>query len=135
MLLLLFLPNHYLDLLYSSIPKGITLPGSSFMRIVPMYPLARVFPTPPLSLCCLPVPAVSFVGFHKLHIGSWLLSLSCRLSLAYGCAQVANRGWMWHLLRRCSTLDKESDEWSETGLVELCGKLWKLLVSEAWCQA
>ncbi|RXH81913.1 hypothetical protein DVH24_036254 [Malus domestica] len=39
------------------------------------------------------------MGFHKLHTGSWLLSLCCRLTPAYSCAQVAFRGWRWRLVR------------------------------------
>ncbi|TQD97087.1 hypothetical protein C1H46_017176 [Malus baccata] len=50
----------------------------------------QVFPVPPLSLCYVPVSAASFMGFHKLHTGSWLFPLDCRLSPAYyGYAHVA----------------------------------------------
>ncbi|TQE11954.1 hypothetical protein C1H46_002348 [Malus baccata] len=41
---------------------------------VPVYPPARVLPTPPPSRFRLLVPAVLFVAFHELCIDSWLLS-------------------------------------------------------------
>ncbi|TQE14040.1 hypothetical protein C1H46_000334 [Malus baccata] len=76
---------------------------------VPVYTSAQVFPTLPLFLCCLPIPAVSLVGFHELHIGSWLLLLSCQPSLVYDSAQVANQGWRWHLIRQYMAVNRELD--------------------------
>ncbi|TQD84846.1 hypothetical protein C1H46_029624 [Malus baccata] len=88
------------------------------VRTVLVYPLARVFPTPPLSLCYMSVSAMSFVGFHELHTDSWLLSLSCQLSLVYGYAHVANRVWKWHLLKWCSAAEMESNGFAGSGRVE-----------------
>lgn len=103
LLLLLCLPNFYSDLFYSSISEGITLHGffllwsfsmhpTKIVRRLLAYPPTWVFPTPLLSLCCMSVPTMSFVGFQEFHTDSWLLSFNCRLSLIYGYAHVANRG-------------------------------------------
>lgn len=70
---------------------------------------AQVFPTPPFSLCCLLLPAVSFVGFHGLHPDSWLLLFSGRLSYFYGSAQGADRSWKVHPMRQCLVVGEELD--------------------------
>ncbi|TQE13532.1 hypothetical protein C1H46_000863 [Malus baccata] len=72
-----------------------------FVCRVPALLPARVFPTPPSSPCCLPFPAVSLRDFP----GCWLLSLGCRLSLAYGCAQVVSEEVMIGGGRRIGWLD------------------------------
>ncbi|TQD99669.1 hypothetical protein C1H46_014727 [Malus baccata] len=82
---------------------------AEIMCRAPVFSLTQVFPTSPLSLCYLPLSAVSIVDFHGLHLDRWLLSFGCRLSLFYGCAREADWSWMWHLVRRCLAVEEDLD--------------------------
>ncbi|TQD94472.1 hypothetical protein C1H46_019893 [Malus baccata] len=55
-------------------------------RVLALAP-AQVFPTLPRSPWCLPFPTVSLGDFPEFQTGGWFISLGCRLSLTYGCAQ------------------------------------------------
>ncbi|KAM1320733.1 hypothetical protein ACFX2I_013758 [Malus domestica] len=58
------------------------------VNVVLVFYLARVFPTPPRSSCCLPFSTVLLGNFPELLSDGWLLSR--RLSFVDGCAQVAS---------------------------------------------
>ncbi|TQE07444.1 hypothetical protein C1H46_006959 [Malus baccata] len=57
---------------------------------VSVFPPTRVFNTTTFSLF-VPLPAVLFVGCHKLHPDNWLLPITCCLSFLCGCARDINR--------------------------------------------
>ncbi|TQD84632.1 hypothetical protein C1H46_029814 [Malus baccata] len=76
------------------------------VRRASMFPLARMFPTPPPSLCYLPLPAMLLMGFHELHLGSRLLLFSCRWSLLCDSTQETEENHMLRPLRRCLAVNK-----------------------------
>lgn len=127
LLLLLLPPVLFPNLFCVSYLAGMPRSSSSLVQFLAMHPVeiacrAPVFPTPPLSCCYLPFLAVLFVGFHGLHLDSWLLCLSCWLSLLRGCARGEDQNWMVHLMRCCLVVGEDrsiSEIFAAVEVVEL----------------